>query len=393
MSQNSSPQRYDFIDALRGIAFLGVLIHHTAPRVLGLDPRIARLANQGHEGVELFFLLSAMTLFLSLDARKTERHPIVNYSLRRFFRITPLFYAGAVFYYLFDLMLGGGERSGGSSLACILSTLTFTNAWSVPWINQLVPGGWSIAVEMNFYLLVPLLYKKLRTLQVAAAAAFVALVCGGLASTIGRMVFLRLGLGTEKDIGLFTWYWLPTQLPIFLLGCVLYFLVKPIVKNTPGDTLVPRVNPSLLLALAVYLMIALSFSETSLYLSHGLFGVAFLLVGWSLAMRPNALLVNPFTCSLGRVSFSAYITHFAILELSVKGLSSIHILGPLSTVAPTLQFAALVAVTLVGTYLTSSLTYRLIELPGQAAGRNLIRFLETREPQADRAVTAQLPRE
>jgi peptidoglycan/LPS O-acetylase OafA/YrhL len=152
------------------------------------------------------------------------------------------------------------------------------------------------------------------------------------------------------------------------------------VKHTPGDTFAPRVNSSLLLAIAVYLMIALSFSETSLYLGHGLFGVAFLLVGWSLAMRPNALLVNPFTCSLGRVSFSAYITHFAVLELSIKGLNSIHILGPLSTVAPILQFAALVSVTLVGTFLMSSLTHRLIELPGQATGRSLIRFLETREP-------------
>ena len=46
----------------------------------------------GQRGVQLFYMISAFTLYLSLDGRRTEQHPWTNYFLRRFFRIAPLFY-------------------------------------------------------------------------------------------------------------------------------------------------------------------------------------------------------------------------------------------------------------------------------------------------------------
>ena len=87
---------FDFIDALRGLAFLGVLVHHAVARIPHLNSSVVRVAEQGHEGVELFFLVSALTLFFSLDSRRrSERRPTLNFFIRRFFRIAPLFYIGA----------------------------------------------------------------------------------------------------------------------------------------------------------------------------------------------------------------------------------------------------------------------------------------------------------
>jgi peptidoglycan/LPS O-acetylase OafA/YrhL len=380
LRDDASPRRFEFIDALRGLAFLAVLIHHAAPRIPGLKTQIATLASQGHEGVELFFLLSALTLFLSLDARRrTERRPIVNYFIRRYFRIAPLFYLAALFYYWYDQSLTGGKGPGGSSLGCILSTSTFTHGWSVPWINRLVPGGWSIAVEMNFYLLVPLLFLRIRSAGQAAVAALVALVVGGLVSSGAKVLLARFGIGSAEELSGFTWYWLPAQLPIFFLGILLYFLVRPSLEGDTGRPTATRVNANLLLGIAVYLMVALSFSKTTLFLGHGLFGVAFLLLGWSLAIHPNRWLVNSATRYLGNVSFSAYITHFAVLDLvdrSMKNLAS----SSHHPVQPIVQFAVLVVATLAGTTLVSSLTHRLIEVPGQGIGRSLIRRLESYRP-------------
>lgn len=88
----STVARYGFIDALRGFAFLGVLVHHVVPRVDGLPRVVKQIAAAGGEGVQLFFVVSALTLFLSFDSRRgTQARPLTAFFLRRFFRIAPLF--------------------------------------------------------------------------------------------------------------------------------------------------------------------------------------------------------------------------------------------------------------------------------------------------------------
>jgi peptidoglycan/LPS O-acetylase OafA/YrhL len=379
MTNAPAPRKYDFIDALRGLAFLGVLLHHAAPRVPGLDAKVAKVAYQGHEGVELFFVLSALTLCLSFDARRRfERHAVLNFFVRRFFRIAPLFYCGAMFYFWFDRAFEVSQAEGGArvSLGCVVATLTFTNGWSVSWINRLVPGGWSIAVEMNFYLLFPLLFIRLRNLGGSAIAAFVALLGGALASGVARRLLAILGWGSATDLERFTWYWLPTQFPIFLLGFVLFFLVRPVLRDTPIIPSTARVTALFLLALCAYLGLALSFSDTALYLGHVLFGVLFVLLGWSLALSPNRAIVNPVMCYLGRVSFSSYLAHFAVLDLVATYFQR---LTPIAggTMPALAHFAGLFSATLAGTVLVSTLTHRLIEMPGQAIGRRVVQFLES----------------
>jgi peptidoglycan/LPS O-acetylase OafA/YrhL len=371
--------RYDFIDALRGLAFLGVLVHHTASRIPHLNPAVLEVAEEGHEGVELFFLISALTLFFSLDARRrSERRPNLNFFIRRFFRIAPLFYVGALFYFWFDRVMTGGAGPGGSSIGGILATLAFVNGWSADWINRLVPGGWSIAVEMNFYLIVPWMFRRLRGVRDATQLAFAALMGGGAASVAMRWLLTRsYPGGSTENILRFVWYWLPTQLPIFCLGFVLFFVIRPVLKDEGKQARSVQPNPHFLLLLAAYLLAAVTFSELVFYLGHILFGVAFLLLAWSLALYPNAFLVNPVTQHMGKVSFSAYISHFAVLDLVERGLP-----GQVPSFAglhPEIRFAAFVAICTVLTVAVSTLTYRLIEVPGQELGRRLIRFLEARE--------------
>ena len=384
MPEKSGPQRYEFIDALRGLAFLGVLVHHLAPQVAGVPESVRQVANQGHEGVELFFLCSAMTLFLSMTARRqAERRPTLNYFIRRFFRIAPLFYLGILGYGLLASVRGTPEGGGGSlSWGCILTTLTFTNGWTVPWINRLVPGGWSIAVEMNFYLLVPLFFRRIKTLEQAVRAATATLLVGGVASVLVRMLTQRAGFDAQ-DVSVFSWYWLPAQLPIFCLGFALFFLVRPALVTQYEDGPGARRRANLLLVIALFLIVTVSFSRTAFYLGHALFGVAFLLMGWSLALNPNRLIVNPVIRQIGVVSFSAYLTHFFILELTLRGVAP-YLPSSGSSVNALVRLSILFVVSLGGTVAVSMLTYRGIEVPGQKIGKALIQRLEAaptpREP-------------
>ena len=377
-------EKYAFIDAMRGLAFLGVLVFHASTWVEGLGGPAKKLAAQGNEGVQLFFVVSALTMFLSMDSRRgEERRPTRNFFLRRFFRIAPLFYFAAAYSVLFGHRLTGDPRFDAGAL---LSTATFLHSWTVDWNNFLVPGGWTIGVEMNFYLLVPLLYHLIRTPERAGWATMMSLLIAGLA-TAAADVGLTAVLGADRagDVHRFTYYWLPTQLPIFCGGFCLYFLVRPVLRGeSPASP--RRGRATLLLIASVYLIIALSFSQAKLLLGHALFGLAFVMLGWSLAMHPNRLLVNPITRRLGIISFSGYVTHFTALEVVGDGLAR---LGPRFEALPAL--ARLGLMVSLGTLLTAaiaSVTYRFIEVPGQAFGRRLIRALERAEDTGQTPATA-----
>jgi peptidoglycan/LPS O-acetylase OafA/YrhL len=82
--------KYDYIDALRGLAVLGVVSVHTTQLVRPASAGLQTLASAGGSGVQLFYLASALTLFLSLDTRKsTERNSTLKFFIRRYFRIAP----------------------------------------------------------------------------------------------------------------------------------------------------------------------------------------------------------------------------------------------------------------------------------------------------------------
>ncbi len=106
----------DSIDALRGIAVLGVIVIHAA-NVPHVPNTIWNLALPGQRGVQLFFIVSAFTLFLSRERRPDEAHPDRNFFLRRFFRLTPMFYLATVLACLFapDGSAGNGCVGEGDS--------------------------------------------------------------------------------------------------------------------------------------------------------------------------------------------------------------------------------------------------------------------------------------
>lgn len=95
-----------YIDSLRGLAILAVLMVHCGQYGINKYPDlIANIINTGGRGVQLFFVASAFTLFLSL-ARRSETVKS-NFYIRRFFRIAPMYYLGIAYYLMQD---GYGPR-------------------------------------------------------------------------------------------------------------------------------------------------------------------------------------------------------------------------------------------------------------------------------------------
>jgi peptidoglycan/LPS O-acetylase OafA/YrhL len=382
----------DFIDALRGVAIIAVLVSHAQRNVeiyqamghqASMSPWLSRYADQGARGVQLFFVISALTLFLSAGKRGGESHEWLNFYIRRVFRIAPMFYIAFAVYCLAPVLMKGQALP---SLGTLLSTLSFTNGWNPAWLlgaNDVVPGGWSIGVEMSFYIVFPLVFLGLRSFPRAATALLVVLTVDVLAWP------LLLAHPPIDDADLwarFAFVWLPNQLPIFLFGiCAYYVLFGRVGRLTAffhaGDR---RVIAGLFALAGITLLVVPQVTDDPR--SVFLYGGAFALIALCLYRSPYRWLVNLPLRHIGKISFSGYLTHFFMLQVARKLLAKLHAGDHLG---PDLYFAATVVIALAGTVILSTITYHLVEVPGQALGKRLIQTLaarraplrETTEPQ------------
>ena len=172
-------KRFEFVDALRGLAILGVIIVHSGQQISNLPSWFKSITQNGARGVQLFYIVSAFTLYYSLKyVRVSEKRLYLNFFIRRFFRIAPLFYVAIIFFLWKD---GFGPRhflgdAPSITLSNILSTFFFVNGVNPYWITSIVPGGWSIAVEMTFYATLPFIFNKIKTLTQAIWFTVISLV-------------------------------------------------------------------------------------------------------------------------------------------------------------------------------------------------------------------------
>jgi peptidoglycan/LPS O-acetylase OafA/YrhL len=150
VSLTSSSKRIPELDGLRGVAILLVLIWHYADLV---HIRARGPLSLTWSGVDLFFVLSGFLIGgILLDNKSTTNYFRVFY-LRRFFRILPLYFAIIVVG-----QIVGVHRPDVVMLPWyIYATFTqtvwtlFTGRWDY-WLGV----TWSLGVEEQFYLLLPL---------------------------------------------------------------------------------------------------------------------------------------------------------------------------------------------------------------------------------------------
>jgi len=370
----SQPNKLAYVDALRGVAILAVVLVHCAQYGTNVYPEVVNnVLSKGQMGVQLFYVLSALTLFLSYERRRDrELHPDRNFFIRRFFRIAPMYYLG-ILYYLWQNGRGPNFWTGfgpGITDANIAANFTFLHGFNPYWFNSLVPGGWSIAVEMCFYLLIPFLFKFVPNGR--QAFRFVLLAIG--LKLVLHVVMLKLqpidNVWLWKE---FLYYYLPSQLPVFMLGILLHFVLR-------GREEDHAMRPLDLLIFAGLLLVHLATGREVLVPTHVLFGLGFVLLAWTLAQRPFKLLVNPVMRHIGMVSFSLYLVHFAVLHW-LDHFHLVDLVAPNGTVNSLLNYGVRYTLVVVIGVAISTVLYHAIEVPMQRVGQRLIDRWE-KKPQA-----------
>lgn len=293
---------YDSLDGLRGVAAYTVVISHFANSV-GI---VWAGSGAGQIGVMLFFALSGFLMGkLYLERPITD---VPDFYLRRVARVFPLFLVLVAASYLW-----GGFPLYGITDANLIHHLLFLRGESLLW---------TVAVEVQFYALFPLLWLLYRLAgREALVAALVALS------------LLAFALGFPRTHTLFP------HLPYFLAGIglsllplvrtgllfpvifMLYFVLMPGVIGLTGD---PWLSPAYILLIPILLYAAMTSS-------------------W------GGFLGHPALRFLGNISYSVYLLHLPILRILRE--------------TPLVGTWALLPVFLAATTAVAWISYRFFETP------------------------------
>lgn len=360
--------RHGYIDALRGLAIIGVLCIHTGFFAAPASAPLRWLADNGARGVQLFYVISACTLLMSIRKRaEREERPWLAYTIRRLARIMPMFYVAMLAYLLIAGLGPSYWAPRGVTPGAIISTALFANGWHPEWINAIVQGGWSIAIETNFYILLPFLALVITNLERAIIAFLISLpISALLAAQAWRLHPPQMA---PYLAGHFTYLWLPAQLPVFLAGMMLYYLLPSMTQWASGPA---RKSRAVMLLLGSLLAAAcLTHDKVRGLPDFVAFALSFILLAGALAAWPTRLLVNPFFRRIGQVSYSIYLLHYLFLQHipSVAGLLSQYHLR----ISPDVNYLLTLLMLLALSVGVGSLAYRFIEEPGMELGRRIIR--------------------
>lgn len=384
-------KKLEYIDLLRGIAILLVVSVHTSfyiwydnnqHRTEFLDLLLASLFYAGQYGVILFFLVSSITLSISMENRKESNY---NFYIRRFFRIAPLYYFGIILYFIFRLIVDS-HRSGefilvpdGYNVEKILQNIFFLHGFFSNNFNFVVPGGWSISTEMYFYTIFPILFlfQKNFSLKIFIIISLLISFFAFLIQYFDESHVLK----ADGRIFNFAYSTIVNQISIFLIGIICFKLIQ---KKF-------LINSTFLFFGLIFLILSIYYINFPRLESFGISFFKYLHIntGYNGFFYPIffALGAVPFIVKLsniknfssfiskkiiviGKYSYCIYILHFMILEI----LSSILRKTLFKYLELThLRFLVLFFMCVIICFFFSKLLNILIEKPGINLGKKFIK--------------------
>lgn len=291
---NAPSERFVFLDALRGVAALAVVIFHILIRlpksvswwgVEGFD--------LGHFGIVLFFLLSGFIIPVSI-----ERLSLTQFWVRRLFRLYPLYWCALAIALFRPVSMTPPELTPAAIAA---------NAMMLQQLfgyRDVLSVAWTLTIELVFYLLMSLgaiVGMLQRRVFLACCAISIAIVIEGVAP--------RLGFGVRyPDQGAIFSY-----LALIFTGNVCFGAMSRDVSR--------RKFALVLSAVVGMLLVTLPWSFASLISARLLALSIFVLVVW---WRPQRVM-QPLLV-LGRISYSLYLVHMFVL-VSVPPLTNVALRG------------------------------------------------------------------
>lgn len=303
------------LDALRFFAFICVFFFHFmdyVPVDQKSQPIFYTFCTAGAFGVPIFFLLSSFLIveLLLRELKKTETINIKSFYTRRILRIWPLYFAVFIGLIILGQFIPGIATD---KISAWLAFLLFYGNWYIfhfGWIGGPIDPLWSIAVEEQFYIAIPLLTKMGGRKLLTKVSIALLIVSYGLCVYYAKLQYIG-----ESGQWLNSFF----QFQFFAGGALLAIFLK---GRIPKWTILIRLI-LFIIALSCWFFAVYGFGVKS-YDGHPT--VIGAILGWLLVLGGSSLFfittlgtpqkfIPKILVYLGRISFGLYMFHSLIFHL------------------------------------------------------------------------------
>ena len=324
----SKPERVSSLTGIRAVAALLVMLTHAAYTTGKYNHGYVGLVYSRMEiGVAIFFVLSGFLLFgpwVKAAASGGEPPSVRRYARHRVRRIMPAYLVTVLVAYAVYHFRSAGPNPGHTWVG-LFRNLTLSQIYADNYLYSYLHQGltqmWSLAVEVAFYVVLPLLAYVLLVVLCRRRWRPVLLLTGlsGLALITPAWLIL---VHTTDFLPDGARLWLPTYL-LWFIGGMMLAVLQPMGVRAYAMVCVP-------LALACYFIVSTPIAgaptTSPAELREALFKAAFYAVIATLMVAPLALVDRgvyaKFLASrpmvfLGEISYEIFLIHLVAMELAM----------------------------------------------------------------------------
>jgi peptidoglycan/LPS O-acetylase OafA/YrhL len=340
------------LDYLRGLAAFSIMCYHFMKWMYVYKGAQSFIGRLGVYGVEIFYILSGITLFHVYQNQLTlKKQSILDYITKRFFRIFPLFWLCI----LLSIIVSLKHISFVNFIINITGIFSFT-----AWDKYIASGTWSIGNELVFYFLFPFLifFHTKKPLLFALIGVLFAVV----------FHYFAFYVFNPNDT-------LHNQWANFVnpLNHLLLFYVGMLIPIFLQHHLLNKFWAILLIAIGAMILFLFPSGNDGIHLLFGMnrwiftCGAVLIVTGFYNINLNLSGALNKLLQQLGEISYSVYLLHpiiFLLLCMAIRKLQTYYTF-------PTSN-GLLIALAIALTLIVSSLVYKYFELYFIKKGRKII---------------------
>lgn len=372
----------ELLDHIRGIAIIAVMVLHTIGNVFGYDTlpwngwlrdfsgsgwfvSFFPITFVGQAGVPIFFVVSGFCIHMSFQKQGSRWS---DFFIRRIFRIYPAYFVALVFSIAVILCQKPMSLDNSFFRLQFFTHLLLVHNFNSSTLYGFAGAFWSLAVEMQLYLIYPLLLwlvAKLawrRTLMLLAGCEILIHAAQGLSETFGLM---------DTVIGRIVWLFSHSPFGFWFSWAIGARIADALLKNQSFPFINGRTSSWLGLAFICYLIKPLTTFQFLMFAMAAATMTSRLLSKNRLPTSPSEIRLV-WLKQIGLWSYSIYLLHQPLLQIYSTFVYSI---VPIEYRPTPIAFLMIIATWSVIIPI-SLFWYKIFEVPGITLGKNIIQKLD-----------------